>query len=217
MGKNGYRNNQLFAYYHKNSSLPGWSYLYRRNIIQEQYFTEDNGKTWHPFTPTTALDEFAVDPFDLDHVLAIDENTALMHSRDMGSTFMVVNFDFTSAKISDFEIPEDGERIYVSNTGLGISCTGAPHWREWSYMLESPDYSYDFEIDPDNDHILYAANSPKIFESGMIVPEILHLDGGIHKDALLRPFDVPHDKGPHDRLPIMGHKGHDAFFRHVFR
>jgi len=133
------------------------------NVIQESYLTKDAGKTWEPFTPINTGDEVRVDPHNPNHIIFITEATALYESYDMGKTFKRIGQDFSSAKIFDFEIAKDNpEKIYVSNIGLGISeYLGNGEWR---YIIGSPDYVYDFEIDPEDSNNLYAANSPKIFE-----------------------------------------------------
>ncbi len=133
------------------------------NIIQESYLTRDWGKTWEPFVPTNAGDEVRVDPHDPDHIIAVTEMTYLFESYDGGKMFKGINQDFTSAKVLDFEIAKDDpEKIYASNLGLGISKNLGNN--DWRYIIGSPDYVYDFELDPGSSDVLYAANSPKIFE-----------------------------------------------------
>jgi len=137
------------------------------NIIQESYFTRDGGKTWEPFSPINSVDEVRVDPYNPNHILVISEMTSIYESNDTGKTFKRINEDFSSAKIFDFEIAKDDpNKIYVSNSGVGISeydpSLGGQPWR---YLIGSPDYVYDFEIDPEDSDILYAAYSPKIFEN----------------------------------------------------
>ncbi len=132
------------------------------NVIQESYCTRDGGKTWEPFSPVNAGDEVRIDPHNPDHILLVDEMTNIYESYDSGRTFTRIAQDFSSAKIIDFEIAEDG-RIYVSNMGVGISEFAGRG--EWQYLTNSPDYAYDIEIDPDDSNILYATYSPKIFEN----------------------------------------------------
>lgn len=136
------------------------------NVIQESYLTKDGGKIWEPFTPINNGDEVRVDPFNLNHILFITEATSIYESYDTGKTFNNINQDFSSAKIFDFEIAKDGpEKIYVSNIGFGTSKYDPSRWDKWSQLIGSPDYVYDFEIDPENSDVLYAAYSPKIFEN----------------------------------------------------
>jgi len=134
------------------------------NVIQESYYTTDAGKTWEPFSPTSAGDEARIDPHNPDHILVISEMTYLYESYDGGKTFKSINQDFSSAKIFDFEIAKDNpEKIYASNIGIGISEYDSQN--QWRYIIGSPDYVYDFEIDPEDSDNLYAAYSPKIFEN----------------------------------------------------
>jgi len=135
------------------------------NVIQESYLTSDGGKTWEPFSPVAAGDELKIDPHNSNHILLIDEMTNIYESYDSGKTFERINQDFSSAKIFDFEISKDGSnKIYASNIGIGIS-EYDPSKQEWRYMINSPDYSYDIEIDPEDSNIFYATYSPKIFEN----------------------------------------------------
>jgi photosystem II stability/assembly factor-like uncharacterized protein/predicted TIM-barrel fold metal-dependent hydrolase len=135
------------------------------NVIQESYLTRDGGKTWEPFSPTNAGDEVRIDPFNLNHILVISEMTYIFESYDGGRTFKSINQDFSSAKIFDFEIAKDNSgKIYASNIGIGIS-EYDPQGNQWRYLIGSPDYMYDFEIDPEDSNALYAAYSPKIFEN----------------------------------------------------
>lgn len=137
------------------------------NIIQESYLTRDGGKTWEPFSPINSVDEVRVDPNNPNHILVISEMTGIYESNDTGKTFKRINEDFSSAKIFDFEIAKDNpEKIYESNAGVGMSkydpSLGGDPWR---YIIGSPDYVYDFEIDPEDSDVLYAGYSPKIFEN----------------------------------------------------
>ena len=137
------------------------------NIIQESYLTRDGGKTWEPFSPVNSVDEVRVDPNNPNHILVISEMTGIYESNDTGKTFKRINEGFSSAKIFDFEIAKDNpDKIYVSNAGVGISeydpSLGGDPWR---YIIGSPDYVYDFEIDPEDSDALYAGYSPKIFEN----------------------------------------------------
>jgi photosystem II stability/assembly factor-like uncharacterized protein len=136
------------------------------NIMQESYLTRDNGQTWEPFTPVAAGDEVRIDPHNYDHLLLITEGTSIYESYDNGNSFTEINEDFSSAKIFDFEIANDGSgNIYVANLGLGISeYTFSDNANPWAYMTGSPDYTYTIEIDPDDSEIVYASYSPKIFE-----------------------------------------------------
>ncbi len=134
------------------------------NIIQESYYTRDRGETWEPFTPITAGDEVRIDPHNPEHILLVDEMTNIYESYDSGRTFTQIAENFSSAKVFDFEIAQDG-RIYVSNIGVGISEYNPSEGDGWRYMTDSPDYAYDIEIDPDDSNILYAAYSPKVFET----------------------------------------------------
>ncbi|UCG69790.1 MAG: hypothetical protein JSV09_01855, partial [Thermoplasmata archaeon] len=135
------------------------------NVIQESYLTRDGGRTWEPFTPVNAGDEVKIDPNNPNHILLIDEMTNIFESYDSGRTFTQIARDFSSAKVLDFEIAQDG-RIYVSNIGVGISeFNPSQSGESWRYLTNSPDYAYDIEIDPDDSNILYASYSPKIFES----------------------------------------------------
>lgn len=131
------------------------------NVIQESYCTRDGGQTWEPFTSVNAGDEVRIDPHNPEHILLVDEMTNMFESYDSGRTFTRIAQDFSSAKILDFEIADDG-RIYVSNMGVGISVFSGRG--EWQYLTNSPDYAYDIEIDPDDSTVLYATYSPKIFE-----------------------------------------------------
>ena len=137
------------------------------NIIQESYLTRDGGESWEPFSPINSVDEVRVDPHNPNHILLIGEMTGIYESNDTGKTFKRINQDFSSAKIFDFEIAKDNpEKIYVSNAGVGISeydpSLGGDPWR---YLIGSPDYVYDFEIDPEDSDSLFAGYSPKIFEN----------------------------------------------------
>ena len=137
------------------------------NIIQESYLTRDGGKTWEPFTPINTGDEVRIDPHNPNHIIFITEATSIYESYDMGKTFKNITQDFSSAKIFDFEIAKDNpDKIYVSNLGVGMSeydpSLGGQPWR---YLIGSPDYVYDFKIDPEDSNILYAGYSPKIFEN----------------------------------------------------
>jgi len=133
------------------------------NVIQESYLTRDGGATWEPFSPTYSDDEVRIDPHDADHLLVINEMTALWESSDNGRSFSPLNPAFTSAKVFDFEVAAGQTRhIYASNLGTGISQLALDP--EWSYMSYSPDYAYAVEIDPEDPSVLYAANSPKRFE-----------------------------------------------------
>ncbi|MDD4985303.1 MAG: DUF1080 domain-containing protein [Dehalococcoidales bacterium] len=132
------------------------------NTIQESYVTRDGGKTWEPFSPTYSDDEVRVDPHNPGHILLIDEMTNIYESYDSGRTWEQINTGFTSAKVFDFEVSQENpDDIYVSNLGLGISkYTG----NNWQYLINSPDYAYDIELDPKDNSIIYASYSPKIFE-----------------------------------------------------
>jgi photosystem II stability/assembly factor-like uncharacterized protein len=132
------------------------------NTIQESYVTHDGGNTWEPFSPTYSDDEVRVDPHEPNHILLIDEMTRVYESYDFGKTWALINTGFTSAKIFDFEVSQENpDDIYVSNLGLGISrYTGY----SWQYLINSPDYAYDIELDPEDNSIIYASYSPKIFE-----------------------------------------------------
>jgi photosystem II stability/assembly factor-like uncharacterized protein len=134
------------------------------NILQESYVTRDGGKTWEFFTPIGTGDEVRIDPHDPDHIIAVSEMTYIFESLDSGRTFKNINGDFSSAKIPDFEIAKDNPgKVYASNLGVGIS-EYDPMQNQWRYIIGSPDYVYDFEIDPEDSDNLYAAYSPKIFE-----------------------------------------------------
>jgi photosystem II stability/assembly factor-like uncharacterized protein len=133
------------------------------NTAHEAYFTKDGGEAWLPFSHITYGDELKIDPHDPNHIIFIDENSQIYESFDLGETWTYINYNFSSARVFDFEISDDGT-IYVSNTGVGIS-KQAHGDIEWQYLLNSPDYVYDFEIDPEDSDILYAAYSPKIFEN----------------------------------------------------
>jgi len=137
------------------------------NVIQESYFTKDGGTTWEPFSPNVADDEVRIDPHNPNHILLISENTGIFESYDLGQTFRNINNDFSSAKVFDFEMATDSsEKIYVSNIGVGISeYVSSVEGDQWHYLIGSPDYAYDIEIDPEDSNILYATNSPKIFEN----------------------------------------------------
>jgi len=133
------------------------------NTAHEAYFTTDGGATWQPFSPVTFGDELRIDPHDPNHVLFVDENSQIYASFDRGATWTHINGDFSSARVFDFEVAEDGT-VYVSNTGVGLS-KQVSRDSEWQYLLSSPDYVYDFAIDPDDSEVLYAACSPKLFEN----------------------------------------------------
>ncbi len=76
------------------------------------------------------------------------------------------NSSFSSAKVFDFEIAKDNpDKIYASNIGVGISEYNSSQAGKWSYLLGSPDYTYDLEIDLEDNNIIYASYSPKIFEN----------------------------------------------------
>lgn len=136
------------------------------NNIQESYFTRDGGESWEPFSPNAGDDEVKIDPHDTDHILLIDELTWIHESWDQGETFKIINRNFTSAKVIDLEIaPDDPEKIYVSNLGVGISVYEPTEGDPWRYLTGSPDYAYDIEFDPENSGIIYATYSPKIFEN----------------------------------------------------
>lgn len=136
------------------------------NVIQESYFTRDGGKTWDPFSPSAANDEVKVDPHNPNHILLITEGTTIYESYDLGETFSKINQDFSSAKVFDFEIAKDHpDKIYVSNMGTGISEHIPSEGGSWHYLIGSPDYAYDIEIDPEDNDILYTTYSPKIFEN----------------------------------------------------
>ncbi|MBU0457809.1 MAG: hypothetical protein ABH824_07650 [Nanoarchaeota archaeon] len=149
------------------------------NIIQESYATRDGGKTWEPFTPVNSDDEIIIDPHNPNHILTVSETTGLYESNDAGKTFNPINkeegfSDFSSARIFDFEMSKSfPKKIYVSNLGTGISQSKKfsnyngledIKYGGWYHLSSSPDYAYDIEIDPDNEDIIYASYSPKIFE-----------------------------------------------------
>ena len=133
------------------------------NVIQESYLTRDGGGTWEPFSPTASGDEVRIDPHNPNHILLIDEMTTIYESYDSGRTFSRIAQDFSSAKVFAFEIAKDNpDKIYVSNSGVGISESQA--WGDWRHLSNSPDYAYDIEIDPEDSNVLYASYSPKVFE-----------------------------------------------------
>lgn len=132
------------------------------NAVQESYVTRDGGATWEPFSPVNTGDEVRIDPHDPSHILYIDEMTRIYESHDSGRTLVRIAEEFSSAKILDFAVTKDGGKIYLSNMGVGIS--ELTEQGEWRHMIGSPDYAYAIQIDPDDSSILYAANSPKIFE-----------------------------------------------------
>jgi len=135
------------------------------NVIQESYLTRDGGKTWEPFSPDWADDEVKIDPYNRNHIILINENTGILESYDVGRTFNKIVQDFSSAKVFDFEVAKDDPgKIYVSNIGHGISKYVPMGGDPWCYLMNSPDYAYDIEIDPDDSDVLYASYSPKIFE-----------------------------------------------------
>lgn len=133
------------------------------NTAHEAYLTRDGGATWEPFSHVTFGDELQIDPHNPEHVILIDENTQIYESFDLGQTWQHSNHNFSSARIFDFELARNASTIYVSNTGVGLATTPVVG-EVWNYMVGSPDYVYDFEIDPEDDTVLYAANSPKLFE-----------------------------------------------------
>jgi photosystem II stability/assembly factor-like uncharacterized protein len=136
------------------------------NILQESFATRDGGKTWELFTPIGTGDEVRIDPHDPDHIIAVSESSYIYESFDSGRTFKNINGDFYSAKIFDFEIPEDQpKKLYASNIGLGLSQYDLSQGGDWRHVIGSPDYVYDFEFDPEDSDILYAAYSPKKFEN----------------------------------------------------
>lgn len=143
------------------------------NTAHEAYFTEDGGKTWKPFSRIAFGDELKIDPNNPNHLILIDENTALFESYNLGKNFSGINWpsggnsSFSSAKVFDFEIAKDDpNKIYVSNMGVGISKSNLSQpWEPWRYLLNSPDYVYSMKPDPEDSNILYASYSPKIFEN----------------------------------------------------
>jgi photosystem II stability/assembly factor-like uncharacterized protein len=159
------------------------------NMIQEKYYTRDGGKTWLPFTQSSAVNEIKVDPYNSSHVVYVDEMSGIFESTDGGKTFTQINNNFSSAKIPSMAVdPNDPGNIIVSNLGTGIS--DYQGISQWHYMTGSPDYAYDIKFDPEDSHIIYATYSPKIFENFSSVwrydpnqpenygwKEILHLDG----------------------------------------
>jgi photosystem II stability/assembly factor-like uncharacterized protein len=135
------------------------------NVIQESYVTKDGGTTWEPFSPVSAGDEVKIDPHNPNHILLVDEMTGIYESYDLGKTFEKINKGFSSAKVSSFEVAQDGsEKIYVSNLGTGIS-RYVPSLGTWHYMTNSPDYAYDIKINPEDSDIFFATYSPKVFEN----------------------------------------------------
>lgn len=142
---------------------PGTIYT-TSNVLQEAYMTRDGGKTWEPFSPTSSDDEVRIDPFNPDHILLITEMSTIYESFDSGKTWKQINTGFSSAKILDFEISQGIiNYIYASNMGVGISRVSEEP--EWQYLINSPDYVYDIELDPDDNSIIYASYSPKLFEN----------------------------------------------------
>jgi photosystem II stability/assembly factor-like uncharacterized protein len=135
------------------------------NLGREAYYTKDGGESWQPFSHITFGDELKYDPHDTDRIILIDENSQIYESLDLGETWNNINHNFSSARVFDFEISSDGNRIYVSNLGVGLSTVDTTEELLWGYMLGSPDYVYDFEIDLEDSNILYASYSPKIFEN----------------------------------------------------
>lgn len=140
------------------------------NVVQEDYYTLDMGKNWLPLRTAPAVDEFAIDPHNTDHIVSFDETTSQLESLDKGYSFKVINdFQnsfFSSAKIFDFEIAKDDpDKIFVQNTGVGISEYVPSGRGEWKYVFNSPDYAYSIRLDPEDSDILYATYSPKIFEN----------------------------------------------------
>lgn len=134
------------------------------NVIQEAYVTRDGGETWEPFSPTYSDDEIRVDPHNPGHILLITEMSIIYESFDSGRTWEQIDTGFSSAQIFDFEISTDiTNDIYVSNIGVGISRYSGVI--DWQYLMNSPDYVYDIELDPDDNDIIYASYSPKIFEN----------------------------------------------------
>jgi photosystem II stability/assembly factor-like uncharacterized protein len=147
------------------------------NIIQEKYFTSDFGQTWRPFMPDDPRgDEVRVDPHDPNHLIYMSEGTDLFESTDGGVTFQRIAEQFTSAKVFDIEVSSHDEwlaeglpKIYVSNLGVGISelteqDSNADSF-DWKTLRTSPDYAYAFSVHPTNANILYAGQSPRIFEN----------------------------------------------------
>ncbi|MFC1787072.1 family 16 glycoside hydrolase [Halobacteriota archaeon] len=62
----------------------------------------------------------------------------------------------TWSPLTDLALQSNGvEDVVISEDSSG----------KWQYMTDSPDYSYDIEIDPEDSSIIYVAYSPKIFEN----------------------------------------------------
>ncbi len=142
------------------------------------YFTKDLGKTWTPIFRQVfgeqdmgAIpygDELKFDPHNQNHMIFITENTEVLDSFDAGETWTRVDKTFSSFNIIDMEVSDSTSRVYVSNLGVGLSFEEYENFedpREFSYIPNSSDYSYDFELDPEDNAVVYASYSPKIFES----------------------------------------------------
>jgi photosystem II stability/assembly factor-like uncharacterized protein len=134
------------------------------NACEEKYMSLDSGNTWIPSSPSIAVNEIKVDPFNPNHILLIDETTTIYESFDLGKTYNQINNGFYGSKIYDFQIaPGNQDIIYASTLGVGISkYTSSTGWQN---MHGSPDYCYALQIDPTDSSVLYAACSPKIFEN----------------------------------------------------
>jgi photosystem II stability/assembly factor-like uncharacterized protein len=137
------------------------------------HITRDGGDSWEPLGGTFLMaDEIAFDPVDPSHILMISELTDIARSEDAGRSWSLVAPQFTGTRVYDFAVSTTGEgTIYVSNLGFNISRFPRGNALlqpgvelNFQNMLQSPDYAYDIDVDPDDPDVLFTTYSPKVFE-----------------------------------------------------
>lgn len=148
------------------------------NIAHYPHITRDGGQTWRRLLEATSMgDELRFDPHDPNHLVLVSELMDLFQTWDMGETWSHLSERFHAARIFDLAASnDDNGHLFASLFGIGISkfpnlsgreeTLSGPEARfQWEHMYGSSDYAYDIELDPEDNRILYASYSPKVFET----------------------------------------------------
>lgn len=130
--------------------------------------TADRGKTWEPLNKGGIdhpwVDELTISPHSSEVLFNIADIGRMYKTEDAGRTWRVFNNGFSFSSIYALAVhPENANIVYCMNNGAGMF-RSEEGGEGWSYLLESPDYSYSIAIDPSDPSIIYSGYTKKVFE-----------------------------------------------------